>query len=434
MVRPRAEFGKASGREIFGWCMFDFANSSFTTIIVTVIYSVYFTKLVAEGRPDGDFLWSLGIFLSQGIVLMSAPVVGAFADFSGAKKRFLVGTYLTCVLFTALLSTVTTGQVAKGLLFFIVANMAYSMGENFIASFLPELAPPERMGRVSGYGWAWGYMGGLFSLLICYPFLKGGFTPSNAANLRMTSLVTALFFLVSAIPTFVWLKERKSPQTLSEGETSLAVGFSRVAETLRHLRAFKELGKFLVVFLIYSSGINVVVAFASIFAEKQVGFTAVELSFFFLVVQLSSALGAFLFGFVQDRIGAKQTIMLTLIVWIIVTLGAAVSVSKPFFFVIGNLAGVAIGSSQSSARALVGLFSPPEKSAEFFGFWGLFWKLSSALGPLAFGTISSGTGSQRIGILVTAGFFLLGFLGMFFIREREGREAVQAYRSRSQTR
>ncbi len=361
---------------------------------------------------------------------MTAPVVGAFADFSGAKKRFLFGTYLTCVLFTGLLSTVTTGGVAKGLLFFIIANIAYSMGENFNASFLPELASPERMGRVSGYGWAWGYMGGLFSLLLCYPFLQGGFIPTNAANLRLTSLVTAFFCLASAIPTFLWLKERKSPQALPKGETYLTVGFSRVAETLRHVRAFKELAKFLVVFLIYSSGINVVVAFASIFAEKQVGFTAVELSVFFLVVQLSSAFGAFLFGFIQDRIGAKQTILLTLILWIIVTLGAAVSVSKSFFFIIGNLAGLAIGSSQSSARALVGLFSPPEKSAEFFGFWGLFWKLSSALGPLAFGTISSGTGSQRLAILVTASFFLLGFLGMFFIREGEGREAVQAYRHR----
>ncbi len=432
-MRSGVEFGKADGKEIFGWCMFDFANSSFTTVIVTVVYSVYFTKLVAAGRPDADFLWSLGIFLSQGIVLLTAPVVGAVADFSGAKKQFLFGTYLTCVLFTGLLSTVTAGEVAKGLLLFIAANIAYSMGENFTASFLPELAPPERMGRISGYGWAWGYMGGLFSLLLCYPFLKGGFTSSNATGLRMTSLVTALFFLTSAIPTFVWLKERNPPQSLPKGETYFTIGFRRVTETLKHLKDFKELAKFLVVFLIYSSGINIVVAFASIFAEKQVGFTAVELSLFFLVVQLSSASGAFLFGFVQDRIGAKRTIMLTLLLWIVVTVGAAVSVSKPFFLVLGNLAGVAIGSSQSSARALVGLFSPPEKSAEFFGFWGLFWKLSSAIGPLTFGTLSSWTGSQRIAILVTTGFFLLGFLGMFGIREQEGREAVQAYRHRPQT-
>jgi UMF1 family MFS transporter len=413
--------------EIFSWCMFDFANSSFTTIIITVVYSVYFVKIISQGQTHADRTWGIANFISQFIVLMSAPLLGAIADFSGKKKRFLFLTYITCVIFTATLTFVKEGEVVLGMIIFIIANIAYSSGENFIASFLPEIARPEDMGKVSGFGWALGYVGGLASLFLCLPFLKGGFVASNAANLRMTNLVVAIFFFVAGIPTFLWVRERKKGNQLLPGQTYVQVGFGRLNETFSQLRRFRELSKFLILFGIYNCGVNAVIVFASIYAVQTIGLTPAELIWFFLITQVSSSIGAFLFGLIQDRVGAKKTIYITLAIWIIVCVGAYLSTGRNAFFIVGNLAGLGIGSSQSAARALVGLFSPVEKTAEFFGFWGLFWKLSSAIGPLVFGLFSSGSGSQRTAVLVTGSFFVIGMIGLFWVDERKGIEAARAY-------
>ncbi|HEY4490902.1 MAG TPA: MFS transporter, partial [Acidobacteriota bacterium] len=407
-------------REILSWCFFDFANSSFTTIIITIVFSVYFVKIIALGSSEADGLWALGNFLSQLIVLLTAPLFGAIADFSAKKKRFLFLSYSLCILFTAALAIPGPGQVALALAIFIVANFAYSSGENFIASFLPEIARPEDMGKISGFGWALGYVGGLISLLICLPFLKGGFVMENADALRYTNIVVAVFFLLAGIPTFLWVKERKTATALPSGSSYVTIGLQRIRDTFQHIRMFRELFRFLIIFGIYNCGVTTVVVFSSIYAVKTVGLTPNELIVFFLITQVSASLGAFLFGLIQDRLGAKNTIYITLSLWIGVIFGAYFSSSRNMFFIVGNLAGLGLGSSQSAARALVGLFSPVEKSGEFFGFWGLFWKLSTAVGPLVFGLLSSGTGSQRLAILVTGLFFIFGMIGLFFVNEKKG--------------
>ncbi len=416
-------------KEIFSWCLFDFANSSFTTIIITVVYSVYFVEIVAMRKPSADFLWSLGNFISQGLVLLTAPVLGAIADFSGAKKRFLFASYVGCIIFTSLLYFSGPGQILKALVLFSIANYAYSSGENFIASFLPELARPEDMGKVSGFGWALGYVGGLLSLILCYPFIQGGFTLSNEGSIRITCLITAAFFLLAGIPTFVWLREGRPSHGLPPGQSYLSLGFGRIAETFQHLQQFRELFKFLMLFCIYNCGVTTVVVFASIYAQRVIQLSPAELILFFLITQISASAGAFLFGLLQDWIGAKRTIYLTLLLWIGVILGAYWSAGKNTFYIVGNLAGMGLGSSQSAARALVGLFSPPSKSAEFFGFWGLFWKLSTAVGPMVYGSISSITGSPRMAILTTGSFFVLGLAGLPLISEQRGIQAAQDYES-----
>jgi UMF1 family MFS transporter len=255
----------------------------------------------------------------------------------------------------------------------------------------------------------------------------GGLGVENAGNLRMTNLVVAAFFLVAGIPTFLWVKERKKATTLPPGETYVSAGLSRIRETFQHLKQFRELFKFLILFGIYNCGVTTVVYFAGIYAAETIRLTANEFLIFFLITQVSASLGAFLFGLAQDRIGTKNTIYATLTLWLGVIAGAYVSEDRNTFFIVGNLAGLGLGSSQSAARALVGLFSPPEKSAEFFGFWGLFWKLSTAIGPFVFGSLSSATGNQRIAILVTGLFFLIGIVGLLFINEKKGREAAMAY-------
>ncbi|HEY9420015.1 MAG TPA: MFS transporter, partial [Thermoanaerobaculia bacterium] len=369
----------ASRREIWSWAMFDFANSSYTTVIVTVAFSIYFTRLVApEGR--GDFLWGLGLLLGNLFVLLLSPIVGAVADDSGRKKQFLAVTYLTCVTGTALLWFVQPGDVNLGLLFFVLSFIGFSFGENLAGAFLPEISTPKTIGRISGLGWGLGYFGGLLCLVLVRPLLSGGFVPENVANVQKAWPLTAVFFLLAALPTFLFLRER-APRGSGTALEYVRAGFARLADTGRSVRHFSELVKFLTVFFIFSMGLTSVIGFAAIFAEKTLGFTLDELTLLFICLQLTSAGGAFLFGFLQDRIGAARTIQISLVLWIVVCAGTYFCETKQLFWWIAMGAGLGIGSLQSASRGMVGLFSPPEKSGEFFGFWGLAGKGAYMLGP-----------------------------------------------------
>lgn len=416
-------------QEVFGWAMFDFANSSFTTVIVTVAYSVYFTNVVApEGR--GDFYWALAGNLALLVVLLTSPLLGALADFSGSKKRFLLFSYLGCVFFTALLYFVGPGDVGLGMGIFILAKICFSTGENFTAAFLPDISPPESMGKVSGFAWALGFFGGIACLVLCGPLMGGLSDPAHAETTRWIGPAVAAFFLVSGIPTFWFLKERGVASELPEGESMVSVGFSSLKETLGQVQELKELVKFLGVFTIFNSGLSVVVYFTAIYAEREVGFGPAELSQFFILTNLVAAAGAAGFGVLQDKIGAKKAINLTLILWMVATVGAYLSHEKWQFWMVGLFAGSALGATQSGSRALVGEFSPPSRSAEFFGFWGLFWKLSEGIGPMAFGIISMWAGS-RSAILFTTLFFIFGFLGMLTIDHEKGIEEAERYEART---
>ncbi len=417
----------ASRLEIFGWCMFDFANSSYTTLIVTVVYSIYFMGPVCEGaglkRETGELLWGLGNWVSQGLVLLTAPVVGAISDFSGARKRFLLVTWLGSVLGTASLGLVAPGAVVLGFGLFVLSNLFYSSGENIVAAFLPEITTPERMGRVSGLGWALGYFGGLVSLVACYPLVKDGIDVEHSGPVRLSFLAVAAFFLVAALPTFLFLKERSVPQSLPRGRGYIAVGLARVFETLRRVRQYRQLFRFLVVFLVYSCGICIVVAYANQFGKEEMEMTMGELMILFIALQLAASAGAFGFGILQDRVSSLLAIEISLVVWLAVCVCAYFTRTKLQFYGVGVLAGVAMGSSQSAARALVGSFSPVERSGEFFGFWGLFWKLAG-VGPVLFGLTRQWV-NMRTSILCTGVFFLLGIIGMLFIDEKEGLEAAR---------
>ncbi|HEX5720773.1 MAG TPA: MFS transporter, partial [Thermoanaerobaculia bacterium] len=437
MAEPESsKYPPASKREIWSWAMFDFANSSYTTVIVTVAFSVYFTRMVApEGR--GDFLWGLGIAISNLIVLSLSPIVGAIADDSGRKKLFLLVTWLTCVIGTALLWFVQPGQVGLGLTLLVISFLGFSFGENLAGAFLPEISTPANIGRISGLGWGLGYFGGLGCLLLIRPLLAGDFVESNLPNLRLAWLVTAGFFLLAALPTFLFLKER-APRANRTAAEYVRAGFTRLAATAGSVRRFSEVVRFLTVYFFYYAGLSSVVAFAGIYASRTLGFTSDELMLLFLLLQISSAIGAFVFGWVQDRLGAVRTVQITLVLWVLVCIGAYACgegsevvvgswTGKQLFWPVGLFAGFGIGSLQSASRALVGLFAPPEKAAEFYGFWGLSGKAAYMIGPLIFGAIASTAGSQRIAMLSTAAFFLLGLIGMAFVDEKRGRAAAAAW-------
>lgn len=416
-------------REIVAWAMFDFANSSYTTIVVSFFFSTVFTRLIAGG-PSADLWWGWATGTANLIVLLLSPLVGAVADESGRKKSFLFATYALCVGATAALWLVEPGQIPLAFVLFVVSNIAFSFGENFAGAFLPEISTPANVGRVSGFGWGLGYFGGLASLALVFPLVRGGITLDNFENLRLVWPATAAFFLVAAVPTFAILRER-APRRREPLAYYLRNGFGRLGETLRSARTFKELVRFLSVFFVYSIGLTAIIAFFGVYAATTLGFTPTEMVLLGALLQVPSAAGAILFGLLQDRLGARRTLQLALVLWLSVSATTALTAEKSTFWVVAMVAGLGIGSLQSASRALVGLFSPVDKAGEFFGLWGLAGKGAYAVGPLLFGWISSASGSQRTAALANGVFFLLGFLGLFLVDERRGRAAVADWNARA---
>ncbi len=406
--------------------MFDFANSSYTTIVVTVAFGPYFKALVAPaGR--GDALWGAAISVSNALVMLLSVVVGAVADGAARKKAFLFASYLLCVASTAGLYFAVPGRVVSALALFVLSNVAFSLGENFTSSFLPELSTPENIGRVSGFAWGLGYVGGLASLAAIFPLVRGDFVAANLPRLRLVWPVNALFFLVAGIPTFLLLRERALPTPGRSWTDHAVAGVRRVAETLRDIRPFSQLARFLVAFFFFQAGLSTIFAFSGIYAVETVGFRASDLIVLFFVINVSAALGALAFGFVQDWIGVERTVKVTLVLWIGVCVVTYLVRTPAQFWVIATVAGLGIGSLQSAARSLVGLFAPVEKSGEFFGFWGLAGKGAYVVGPLVFGLVSAATGNQRYGILTTGVFFVLGLVGTLFVDAAAGRRAAEAW-------
>jgi UMF1 family MFS transporter len=419
---------RAPAREIFGWAMFDFANSSYTTIIVSFFFSNVFIQLIAAG-PDADLWWGRATGLANLVVFLLSPLVGAIADESGRKKGFLFATYALCVGATAALWLVQPGEILPAIVLFVVSNIAFSFGENFAGAFLPEISTPANVGRVSGFGWGLGYLGGLLSLALVFPLVRGGITLDNYENLRLVWPVTAAFFLVAALPTFLILRER-APRRREPFGYYLRNGFGRLGQTVHAARTFRELVRFLAVFFVFSIGLTAIIAFFGVYAVTTLHFTPVEMVLLGALLQVPSALGAVTFGLLQDRLGARRTLQAALLLWIAVSATTALVDEKRTFWFVAMAAGLGIGSLQAASRALVGLFSPVDKSGEFFGLWGLAGKGAYALGPLLFGWISSASGSQRTAALVNGAFFVAGLLGMFLIDERRGREAAAAWNGR----
>mgnify|MGYP005843425411 CR=1 FL=1 len=416
---------RADRREIFGFMMFDFANSSYTTIIITAVFNAYFVRVVVNQANRGELLWAITLSISYFLVMIFGPVLGAIADYSSTKKRFLLVSYLLCVVFTALLFFIKPGYIIYAMIFVIISNIGYSASENFVSSFLPDIADEENIGRISGYAWSFGYVGGLIALAICLILILFYHTEGDVnIPVRLTNLVTAFFFGTAAIPTFLWVRESRRYSIPSRTGSYFGIAFQRLTHTFQNIRAFKELVKLLLSMFFFYSGIAVVISFAAIYAQKELGFTPGMSVLLIIVVNITAALGAFLFGFLNDLIGLKRCILITLLIWIGTVTAAYFIREAKAFWVIANIAGIAMGSSQSSARAMVGIFSPKSKSAEFFGFWGFSGKLSAIMGILSFGIMSYIFSSNRFAILSTIFYFLIGITIMLFVREKGGREAA----------
>ena len=423
-------------REVFGWAMYDFANSGYTTVVLTAVFNSYFVGVVARDAAWATLAWTLTLALSSLIVMVAMPAIGAFADLRAAKKRVLVLATLGCVGATLLLATVGRGDLAVAVLLIVLSNTFYSIGESMTASFLPELAKPDAMGRVSGWGWSFGYLGGMLSLGLSLAYVLSAQARGESATsfVPVTMLITAAVYGLAALVTFALLRERAVPQPQaadSVGSLGFAASWQRLKSTLQASKNYADFRWLLACGTCYQAGISVVIALAAIYAEQTLGFKQADTMALIFIVNIAAALGAFGFGYWQDRIGHKVALGVTLAGWVVMTLLAALAQTASVFWVAAVLAGLCMGSSQSAGRAMVGLFAPQKQLGEFFGLWTFATRLAAIIGPITYGLVTVVTqGNHRIAIVSTAVFFLLGLFLLAPVNVARGTAAGRANLSR----
>jgi UMF1 family MFS transporter len=414
-------------REIFGWAMYDFANSSYTTVVVTFVYANFFVNsIVPADSAIQNSYWSIAIALSTILAIVLAPWMGALCDITGFKKRYLMVCTLASVVFTAGLAIVNPGQIWLGIAFLIISNTAWMLSESFNASFLTDLADDHNIGTVSGIGWGIGYIGGLASLIAVMAVITADVGSDTYIQQNQWAMViVALFYAVGTLPTFLLVRERSNPKpefstaTLSQ---ILKQGLKHFVDLGSMLRKYPQLFKFFVPFMIYSAGIAIVIKFFGIYASSEMGISGTDLIITGAVLQIASMIGALVFGLIQDRIGAKTTIQLTLLWW---TLGI-LSIyfldtltritgmeTVTLFKVLAFVAGSAIGATQSSSRAVVGYLGDKQDSALIFGLWGTFGRLAIVLG-MVFGPVSDLVG-RHDALLVILAYFIVGAITLAFM-------------------
>jgi UMF1 family MFS transporter len=412
--------------EVWAWAMFDFANSGYTTVVITAVFSAYFVAEVAGNAAWATFAWTLALSVSYALVMFTAPLIGAHADAHASKKKLLWLTTLGCVSFTALLYFAAPGALMLAIVALVVSNYFYGTGENLIAAFLPELARPRALGRVSGWGWSLGYVGGLVSLGVSLAYISHAQASGQGAAdfVPVSMLITAALFMLASLPTLLMLRERATPQPAQTARSA----WVQVRHTLSHLERLPDLKRFLVCTVLYQAGIQAVITLAAIYASQVFHFTTQQTILLVLVVNITAALGAFVFGHVQDRIGHVRAIALTLVGWIVMVLLAWLAPDERMFWVAANLAGLCMGASQSAGRAMVGLLAPPAQQAEFFGLWGLAVKLASILGPLTYGAASwITTGDHRQALLITGSYFVAGLWTLRGVQAARGHRAARRF-------
>ena len=414
-------------REVFGWAMYDFANSGDTTVVLTAVFNAYFVGVIAGGAPWATLAWTLVIGASSAIVMLTMPAIGAFADLRAAKKRVLAMVTAGCVLATVALSLTGPGDLWLAVVAIIVSNTFYAYGESLTAAFLPELARADSMGRVSGWGWSFGYFGGMLSLGLSLAYVLWSQANKLPAThfVPVTMLITAGVYGLSSLATFALLRERAVPQVRAAREAGLRASVQRLADTWHQARRYRDFTWLLACGACYQAGISVVIALAAVYAEQVLGFKQTDTMLLIFLVNIAAALGAFGFGYAQDRIGHKSALGATLVGWVVMTVLAAMATSAPLFWVAAVIAGLCMGSSQSAGRALAGLFAPPLQLAEFFGLWALATRLAAIVGPVTYGIVTVVTaGNQRVAILSTGVFFVVGLVLLLPVNVARGRQAA----------
>ena len=413
--------------EAWSWAMLDFANSGYTTVVLTAVFSVYFVGVVAQDVSWATLAWTASLSLSYLLVMLTLPALAARADASATKKRLLFCSLAGCMLGTLMLSLTGPGSVLLAACLIVFSNYCFSASESAIASFLPELARPEAFGRVSGWGWGLGYMGGLFTLILALWLIllaeSTGLTAERAIPWVM--VMTALVIGLAMMPALFWLKERAKPT--SAVPVNVLVALRQSWREDRH--QFTQLHRLLACIACYQSGIAVVITLAAVYAKQAMGFTLTQTIILVIAVNVAASVGALSFGWIQDRIGHRAALAITLVGWLVMVVLAYLATGPDLFWVAACIAGLCMGTSQSAGRAMVGCLAPEGRLSSFYSFWTFALQLAAAIGPLCYGMVTWLTGGDhRAGMLVTGLFFVLGLV----LLSRVDMTLGQAERQRAQ--
>ncbi|MBI4054798.1 MAG: MFS transporter [Elusimicrobia bacterium] len=415
-------------REVWWWALYDFANSAFSTTVVTVVFSVYFVTAVAReglyGIP-GSALWALAVSGSTLISAFLAPWLGAVADASGSKKKFLFFFTLLGCLGTAGLFSVRPGEAEWGLLLFALANLGFAGAFSFYNAFLPELADSSRMGQVSGLGWALGYLGGGLCLgLNLWMVQSPSFFHISVENhmpVRATFLTVSVWWFLFSLPFFLWVSERTRVGPVGI-RRSFSAGLRSLWRTLKEVRRYRQLAKFLLAYLFYNDGVETVIVMASVFAAEELGMGTSSIIGCFLWVQAVAFVGSIAFGRTADRWGDRETLTVSLWVWMGILFWALWMRSVPEFWISATLIGLVLGGTQAVSRSLYARLTPRGRSAEFFGFYSFSGKFFAVLGPLFFAVIRTWTGSPRWAIFSLLGFFAVGAMILYSVHPEDSQQ------------
>ncbi|MBX3387489.1 MAG: MFS transporter [Phycisphaeraceae bacterium] len=425
--------GIESPRAVAAWGLYDLANQSFQLLINTLLFSIYLTIVVVGDGKRAELIWGAMFFISNALVVLSAPVLGALADARAWKKEILLATGCLCVVMMACFPLLGPGAIALAVALYVPAAFACGTGENFLAAFLPELAKREQMGRISALGWSMSYVGALVLLLICFSAVTW-FGLAEPEQWKGLFVLSAVWFAVFMVPTVLWLNEKAVPRPGRDDATAIVDAFRRLKRTIREAGKFAQLATFLAIFFVYSMGTQTVVFFAGIIGNSF-GFGIDRLILMAVVMAVTAGVGAITTGMVQDRLGHRNTVMSILGVWVLATTGLAVlklrfaasgadTSTGPgmAFWVIAGAIGLGLGGIGTASRALVGAFTPERRSAEFFGLWGMVYKLAS-IGGILFGVASE---ASRFSLFLIAGFFAVGLALMPLVNEKAGMAAASA--------
>jgi len=438
---------KQKKRAQWAWYLYDFGNSAYAAVVLLAVYAAYFKQTVV-GTAQGSALWGLSLTISMLVVAVISPFLGALADYSGRKKTLLFVMTAISIIFTGLLFLVEEGDIFIGMLFFIIAEIGYRSGQVFYNSLLVDVADEHEIAKVSGNGWAIGSVGGIICLLIVLVLIQ--LNPGNTVVVRLSLLITAVFYAIFAIPAFIWIKEQHRPQKRN-GKSLFRVAVERLSRTIRSVAKFKEFLKFMIALLIYNDGIIAALDFAAILGAVLFGVTTTELIIFVIIVQITNVIGAYVYGLLGEKIGLKNALVNSLVVMLVSVVGMLFVPNKLGYFIVGSLAGFAMAGVQSLDRTLVSVFAPKNRNAEFYGFFSLAGRTSSIMGPGIMGAAATGISVWVMNFLVSSGvavagdptalsvsekighrfaiitlifFLLVGLMPLLFVDEAEGRKAA----------
>lgn len=432
-------------RSRLAWYAFDIGNSAYAAVVLLAIYAAYFKEHVVGG-PEGSRLWGISVGIAMLVVALISPVLGVIADFTGRKKQFLLFFTAVSCLATASLFFVRKGNVLAGMLLFILAEIGYRGGQVFYNALLPDVAAREETGRVSGNGWAIGLIGGIVCLLLVLALVT---LIDGTWIVRLSLVITALYFAVFATPLFLWLREQSTPRYKPPGVSYIAVAFRRLRRTFATVKKHREFFRFMMAFLIYNDGILMTINFAAIFGAVMFGLEQQMLIVFMIVIQVTSVIGAYVSGILTERIGNKKTLILFILMMLGAVIGLFLNESVLGFFIIGGVAGCALSAVQSVSRGMIAILSPPGRTAEFYGFFAVAGRTSSFIGPTIYGIVAAEAAlwfqaqgdaatflwfsahergaalaeqlGQRVAILPVIVFLVVGLLLLFSVKEKHPR-------------